>query len=318
MIDKIIGKYNNKNMKILIYGAGVIGSIFAGKLAKRGYDVTVLARGKRFQEIFENGIILKNSLNNKLDTIKTKVIETLIEKDIYDYVIVVVKNNQINDILPILAKNESKNIVFVVNNPLGYEDWIKSVGYNRIIIGFPSAGGERKDGIVNYFIGKGPIKIFQATTFGELNGVKTQRLKDLHKAFKESGFSPNIHKEMEWWQKTHLAIVLPVAKALYRFQSNNYELAKSHKTLRNMIFATRELVEVLKTNNVQITPKKLKFYYMPANLLALIWQIIMNTKIAEYAMAKHTIAAKEEMEILEKQFMTLNIKNLELKHYNEL
>ena len=32
-------------MKILVYGAGVIGSIFAGKLAKTGYDITVLARG---------------------------------------------------------------------------------------------------------------------------------------------------------------------------------------------------------------------------------------------------------------------------------
>jgi ketopantoate reductase len=34
-------------MKILIYGAGVIGSIFAWKLTKNGYDITVLARGDR-------------------------------------------------------------------------------------------------------------------------------------------------------------------------------------------------------------------------------------------------------------------------------
>jgi hypothetical protein len=44
----------------------------------------------------------------------------------------------------------------------------------------------------------------------------------------------------------------------------------------------------------------------------------MKTKIAEYAMAKHTIVGKEEMEILERQFMTLNITNIELKHYNLL
>jgi ketopantoate reductase len=35
------------DMRILIYGAGVIGSIFAGKLAQKGYDITVLARNKR-------------------------------------------------------------------------------------------------------------------------------------------------------------------------------------------------------------------------------------------------------------------------------
>jgi hypothetical protein len=41
-------------------------------------------------------------------------------------------------------------------------------------------------------------------------------------------------------------------------------------------------------------------------------------KIAEFAMAKHTIVGKEEMEILEKQFMTLNLKNIEIKHYKNL
>ena len=177
-------------MKILVYGAGVIGSIFAGKLAKNGYNITVLARSNRYREIMENGIILNNSLNNKLDKINVKVIDTLNETDIYDYIIVPVQNNQINGILQVLDKNKSPNIVFVVNNPLGYENWINSVGYNRILIGFPSAGGDRENGIVNYFIGKGITKIFQSTAFGELNGKKTVRLKTLYKIFKKSGFRP--------------------------------------------------------------------------------------------------------------------------------
>jgi 2-dehydropantoate 2-reductase len=302
-------------MKILIYGAGVIGSIFAGKLAKNGYDITVLARGNRFKEISENGIILKNSLNNKLETITVNVIDTLFEMDVYDYIIVVVQNNQINDILPILAKNKSQNIVFVVNNPLGYENWINIIGYERILIGFPAAGGERENGVVNYFIGKGVTKLFQSTTFGELNGKKTERLKKLYGIFKKSGFSPAIHNKMEWWQKTHVAVVSPIAKALYRYNSNNYELSKSYKTLKDMVYATRELFSVLRSNNVKVTPKKLLFYYLPANILAIIWKIIMKTKIAEYSMAKHTITGKGEMEILEKQFMTLNTKGIDLKYY---
>jgi 2-dehydropantoate 2-reductase len=305
-------------MRILVYGAGVIGSIFAGKLAKTGYDITVLARGNRYKEILENGIILKNPLNNKLETVKTKVIETLTETDIYNYIIVAVQNNQINDILPVLAKNKSENIVFVVNNPLGYDDWIKNVGYERILIGFPSAGGERTNGTVNYFIGKGILKIFQSTTFGELDGKKTERLMKLYQMFKKSGFSPSINKNMDWWQKTHLAVILPGAKALYRYQSNNYELAKSYKTLKNMVYATRELFSILKSNNIEITPKKLLFYYLPANSITKIFQIVMNTKIAEYAMAKHTIVGKDEINILEKQFLSLNIKNIDLKYYEGL
>lgn len=81
-----------------------------------------------------------------------------------------------------------------VNNPLGYKKWINYVGYERILIGFPSAGGERLNGVVKYFIGKGPAKLFQSTTFGELNGEKSQRLINLVKMFKKAGFSPSINK----------------------------------------------------------------------------------------------------------------------------
>ncbi|MDR2097232.1 MAG: ketopantoate reductase family protein [Spirochaetaceae bacterium] len=305
-------------MKILIYGAGVIGSIFAGKIAQKEYGITVLARGNRYTEIKENGIILKNSLTNKMIKVNVKITNTLMEDDIYDYIIVTVQNTQIDEILPVLSKNNSQNIVFVVNNPLGYKNWAEMVGYDRIIIGFPSAGGERNNGIINYFIGTGISKIFQSTTFGELNGKNTKRLKGLYKIFRKSGFSPSLNNKMDWWQKTHLAVILPIAKALYRYGSNNYELAKSSETIKNMILGTRDLFNVLKNINIKITPTKLNFYYLPVILLKTIWKIIMRTKIAEYAMAKHTIVGKEELKILEKQFMSLNKKGIGLKYYNKI
>jgi 2-dehydropantoate 2-reductase len=305
-------------MKILIYGAGVIGSIFSGKLTQSGYDITVLARGDRYNEIKEDGIVLYNPLNKKTSKIKIKLVDILLENDFYDYIIVTVQNTQVDALLPILAKNKSKNIVFVVNNPLGYNNWIKNVGSERIIIGFPSAGGERKYGIINYFIGTGLNKIFQSTTFGELDGKRTERLKELYKVFKKSGFSPSISKNMDWWQKTHVAVILPIAKALYRHSSNNYELAKSYKTLKYMVLGTRELFDILKNSNIKITPRKLCVYYFPIVIIVKIWQVIMNTKIAEYAMAKHTIIGKKELDILEKQFMTLNSKKFELKYYRKI
>ena len=296
------------NTKILIYGAGVIGSIFAGMIAKVGYDVTVLARGIRLKELQQNGLILINSLSYKRLELKVKIIDKLNTDDVYDYIIVVVQNTQIDAILPILSKNKSKNIVFVVNNPSGYQRWIDFVGYERIILGFPSAGGERKDGVVNYFIGKGPVKLFQATTFGELNGKKSERLMKLVKIFKKSGFSPSINNNMDAWQKTHIAVALPIANALYRFDSNNYKLAKSYSTIKKMVLATRECFNVLNSIDIKVTPAKLNFYYLPLFVIVPIFMLIMNTKIAEFAMAKHTIVAKDEMEVLENQFRYL-IKN---------
>jgi 2-dehydropantoate 2-reductase len=115
-----------------------------------------------------------------------------------------------------------------------------------------------------------------------------------------------------------VAVILPIAKALYRHRSNNYELAKSYKTLENMVLGTRELFDVLKKGDIKITPQKLCFYYLPTIIAVKMWQIIMNTKTAEYAMAKHTIIGKKELDVLEKQFMTLNSKRIELKYYNKI
>ena len=41
-------------MRILIYGAGVIGSFYASRFAKAGLDVTILARGQRLKKNYRN------------------------------------------------------------------------------------------------------------------------------------------------------------------------------------------------------------------------------------------------------------------------
>jgi 2-dehydropantoate 2-reductase len=107
---------------------------------------------------------------------------------------------------------------------------------------------------------------------------------------------------MEAWQKNHVAVVVPIGKALYRFDSDNYRLARSWATIRRMVLATREGFSVLKALGVRITPGKLNFYYLPLWLLVPVFSLVLGTRMAEFAMAKHTIIAKDEMRLLEEQF----------------
>ena len=41
-------------MRILIYGAGVIGSLYAVLFAEAGYDTSIYARGKRLELLKKN------------------------------------------------------------------------------------------------------------------------------------------------------------------------------------------------------------------------------------------------------------------------
>ncbi|MDF9839652.1 MULTISPECIES: 2-dehydropantoate 2-reductase N-terminal domain-containing protein [Paenibacillus] len=247
-------------MKFLIYGAGVIGSIFAGKLASVGYNVTVLARNQRYEDMTANGIILQNAYSDRKEVSKVRVIDHLEPSDVYDYILVIMQKTQVNSVLPYLAKNQSENIVFVVNNPLGYDEWLKCIGQKRLMIGFPAAGGELKNGVVNYFIGRGIARAFQTTTFGELDGKTTSRLTALVKAFNRSHIPTVTSSNMDAWQKTHVALVTSIANALYIHKSNNYALSKSTKDIQLMIQGIKEGFQVIEALGYKVTPRKLHYF----------------------------------------------------------
>ena len=62
-------------MKILIYGAGVIGSLYAALLAKSGQDVTVYARGRRLESLRKNG--LRYKWDNEVKKAEVKILSEL-------------------------------------------------------------------------------------------------------------------------------------------------------------------------------------------------------------------------------------------------
>ena len=48
-------------MRIFIYGAGVIGSLYAALFAEAGYDTNIYARGKRLEALRNNGLQYKKN-----------------------------------------------------------------------------------------------------------------------------------------------------------------------------------------------------------------------------------------------------------------
>jgi 2-dehydropantoate 2-reductase len=288
--------------RILIYGAGAIGCTFAGKLLASGADVTLLARGDWKDTLERDGLVLEDCLNRRQLRLRPRLITDLAPADRYDYILVVMQATQVAAVLPVLAANCSPAVVFVVNNPLGYDAWAAALGAGRIMLGFPSAGGERRDGKVAYFIGTGLAKAFQSTTFGELDGSASPRLKTLAGIFRTAGFAPTTCADMASWQKCHVAVILPISRALCRFGSDNYRLARSWPTIGLMVLATRECFAVLKAGGVPVTPGKLRFYCLPRWILVPVFALVLGTRMAEFAMAKHTVVAKDELRLLEEQF----------------
>ena len=182
-----------KNKRILFFGAGVIGSLYAGKLALSGQNVTILSRGKRLEELQQKGLVLFSEKNGE-EKPYISVISELKSDDIYDFVFVTLRNDNLNDVLPVLSQNKSQSFVFMVNTPNGFSDWIKHLGADRIIAAFPGAGGKVENGTVHYQL---TPKIIQPTTMGEINGKGSHRISILKKIIRQAGFPTAISKNME-------------------------------------------------------------------------------------------------------------------------
>ena len=187
--------------KILVFGAGVIGSTYGGLIAKSGHSVTLLARNRRLAELREKGLLIKRVGQENPENIPVEIIDESRLNGSYDYVLVTLRNEQVEPSLATLAGIDSPCFVFMVNNPSGYDNWITALGRERVLPAFPGSGGKIENGIVHYDIVSGFI---QPTTIGELDGRCTPRLKDLRGMLKKAGFNVSISKNMDVWQKPTL------------------------------------------------------------------------------------------------------------------
>ncbi|MGE7606984.1 ketopantoate reductase family protein [Peribacillus frigoritolerans] len=238
-------------MRVLVLGAGVLGSYLAHSLIKAGNDVTMLARGKRFEQLNTNGLVIKHYFQKKTTVDIVDVISELKEDDLYDLIFVVMKYNQFPSIYSTLANNISDNIVLVGNNadPKKMESEIQKLSKSKKNIGFgfqTSAGMREDSGRVISIHGKGNVM------FGDLNGDLS-----LQQTFKKAfgtHYKVKIERDIEAWLLTHYVFILPMNSLLYLNDLNTKKISKSKVDLNKMIEATDEGYKVLKENGVNITP----------------------------------------------------------------
>ncbi len=287
-------------MRLLIFGAGVLGTFYAAKLQAVGHDVTVLARGRRAVQIRDHGLMVQERGRGCLRA-RVSVIEALEPGQFYDYVLVLVRNDQVESVLPLLAANKAApSLVFMFNNLAGPQRLIDMLGRERVVLGFPGAAGERApDGTVLATV---LPALIQKTTLGELDGRATPRVRLLAAALQQAGFPTAISSNMDAWLKTHVALVSPIADAFYAAGADLKVLANSRLQVTAMLLAIRKALAALRAHGLPVTPARLRgFELLPAWLLVGACQWALRRSYAELIVARHATVAREEMAVLAEQ-----------------
>jgi hypothetical protein len=124
--------------------------------------------------------------------------------------------------------------------------------------------------------------------------------------FEQAGLPAAISRNIDAWLRTHVAIVSPIAHALYLAGADNYRLARTRDGLVLLIRAIREGFRILRTLGIPITPAKYRLIArLPEPLLvALLHRGLASERVA-VALAGHANAARDEMAVLAEEFRAL-------------
>jgi len=264
-----------KQERILIFGAGVIGSMYAIKLIEAGFDVSLFAHSNRYKSLRENG--LQYIEKGTVRSIQVNVIDTLENDDVYDFIFVTVRYDRSEAALLALKDNQSKNIVTMTSNSIGFSSWMDIVG-DRLLPAFPGFGGQIKDGVLH---ARFLPKFIAATAFGEINGVVTERIENLAKLFKTAKLPYVIKKDMQAYLITHS--VSDIAMLSFLHSENKIidkKTARTRKTARKITFTLKAYLRATQKAGVSIDPPMLKMVLKFPNLfLDLFFMTWLRTKM---------------------------------------
>ena len=278
-------------MRILVIGAGVIGSNLAADLFSSGRDVTLLARGEWADALEKNGLLIDPIFSPRKKTYRIPVIRKLKTDDIYDVILVVMRYTQIESLISDLAANGSKNIVFVGNN-LAPQDLVEKLSGKNVLFGFSMAAGHReKDRVVSISLHK--------ITIGQLKDARSneQMIQEIFAGTKvKAAYQPN----MGDYLLCHAAFVTPVAFACYYTDGNLKRIKNNKAYLNRIIDANIEGYTAIENAGHEILPDPDKDYRSRKyrRMCYTVYKIMCATVIGKICASDHALNATEEMSAL--------------------
>ena len=278
-------------MKILVFGAGVLGCNLARNMLRAGKDVTLLARGRWAEEIRKNGLRIKDKFSPRVSVSRIPVVTELGPDDRYDVIFVVLRYTQLDSILDTLRANRTKNIVFVGNN-VRARALAASLPEKNVLFAFASSAGHREpDRVASIDLKK--------ITIGQLaDAPSNEQL--IGQIFEGTRYKVAYEPNMEDYLLCHAAFVLPVAFACYKTDGDLKKLKGSTAYLSRMLDANIEGYRAIRNAGHEILPKSDTEFEGAAYLRTCLrfFKLMCATSLGKICASEHAMNATDEMSAL--------------------
>lgn len=294
-------------MKVLVYGAGVIGSLMIHELITAGNEVTVIARGQWKENLENNG--LRITINNKKKYTDHPRILSAYDGQKYDVTFSIMQNQQQDSLLDTLAAIHTDYLVLVGNNMESARMHAylqtKRTDHKTILFGFQTSGGQRyKDHVDAVTFGSLTL------TIGHLNEALTKEEKTYFETlFSASEMKLEYEDNMESWYICHAAFIIPAACISYIHNCNLKTCTM--RDVKDYIQAGSEAYDFLHAMGIPIRPKgdEKNLHGVRRGIITLAMWIVFKSKTGELAISNHCRNAVTEMQFMDDKFQELKKSN---------
>ena len=280
-------------MKILVYGAGVLGCNLARNLFRAGKDIVLLARGKWAEEIRTNGLRIKDKFSPGMSVSRIPVVTELKPDEAYDVIFVVLRYTQLDSILETLRANRTKNLVFV-GNDVRARALSDALPEKNVLFAFASSAGHREpDHVASIDLKK--------ITIGQIPGAPSNE-QLIREIFSGTKYKVTYEPNMEDYLLCHAAFVLPVAFACYKTDGDLKKLKGSTAYLSRLIDANIEGYRAIRDAGHEILPKSDADFESAAYRKTCLrfFKLMCATSLGKICASDHAMNAVDEMSALDR------------------
>jgi 2-dehydropantoate 2-reductase len=289
-------------MRILMFGRGVIATIYGRVLQDAGHDVEFYVRPGRAAEYGDEVRMdwidgRRKPLGRRIrESFRTTVRESLAAGDGFDLVVLSVGHHRLAEAAEFLAPRIGEATVLVFGN-IWEEPFaaVAPIPASRLVFGFPQAGGGfGEDGVL---LGA----LLSSVLIGTAGESPNRREQDVRAVFRQAGLAVRQEKDMPGWLWLHfLADAGMFAQALR--SGSLADMVGDRRALRNAFVTTRELLPILKARGVDLRRHRSAMlpFRLPGLVATLVGWMSAHIPLAQRSLAAHTDPhAAEALAVLE-------------------
>ncbi|HEX7951348.1 MAG TPA: 2-dehydropantoate 2-reductase N-terminal domain-containing protein [Candidatus Limnocylindrales bacterium] len=274
-------------MKILVYGTGVIGTIYGDVLSQAGHEVAHYVRtgrpAGRGSALDLNLLDGRTAEPHQLHLrYAARIVDGFGPADRYDLILVSLKHYDVPAVLYQLAVDAGKADILFFSNWWDDLTAIDEVLAGRYLWGFPVAGGGWNDGVLD-------AALLDTIHLGEVGGTATARLTRIRGLFESAGLKVEIEPNILHWLWVHFATEAALISAAISAGSVD-ALLDDTAQLESAILAGREALEVCRARGVALEqiPDAATFL-APADAVAVVIHDFYATNLpARRILERHT------------------------------